>query len=42
MYAYYEKSNICYVYLDIKVPSGLLSTEELRTARWAFRGWYVR
>jgi hypothetical protein len=41
MFSYYEKSKICYVYLEIDVPSGIMSTEDFRKARWTYRGWYV-
>ncbi|OAL04790.1 HET-domain-containing protein [Phaeosphaeriaceae sp. SRC1lsM3a] len=42
MFAYYEKSNICYVYLDVEVTSGLLSAEQLSKARWTYRGWTLQ
>jgi hypothetical protein len=41
MFAYYQHSKVCYVYLDIEIPSGHMSAEKLREARWTYRGWYV-
>jgi hypothetical protein len=41
MFAYYRDSSVCYVYLDIDIPSDRLTTEGLQEARWTFRGWYV-
>jgi hypothetical protein len=41
MFAYYENSDVCYVYLNINVTGGLLTAEVLQEARWTYRGWYV-
>jgi hypothetical protein len=41
MFAYYENSDVCYVYLSIEVPDGLLTAKVLQDARWTHRGWYV-
>jgi hypothetical protein len=41
MYAYYQNSANCYVYLDIEIPSGNMSAECLQQTRWISRGWQV-
>jgi hypothetical protein len=41
MFTYYQDSANCYVYLDIEIPSGNMSADRLRQARWISRGWQV-
>jgi hypothetical protein len=39
MFAYYENSGCCYVFLDIAVEGPMLAQEDLERARWTYRGW---
>jgi hypothetical protein len=40
MWAYYKNAVVCYVYLDIDIAGSKPSLEELKGARWMYRGWY--
>ncbi|KAH8728029.1 heterokaryon incompatibility protein-domain-containing protein [Phaeosphaeriaceae sp. PMI808] len=42
MYTYYEESLVCFVYLDIEIPLGYLTAEDIRRARWTYRGWTLQ
>ncbi|EPE34213.1 hypothetical protein GLAREA_07226 [Glarea lozoyensis ATCC 20868] len=47
MYAWYEESEVCYVYLeDVSYPEGIVEPEHIRVeftwARWFTRGWCLQ
>jgi len=39
MFAWYRDSTICYVYLDIDLKGDYVTAEDLKSARWTYRGW---
>lgn len=39
MFMYYQRADRCYVYLDINIPTGNMTVEDLQRARWTGRGW---
>jgi len=39
MFDYYGRSGKCFVYLDVEIPDGNMTSQDLENARWTSRGW---
>jgi hypothetical protein len=42
MFAWYRKSEVCFVYLDINIEGKYPTNDELQEARWTSRGWTLQ
>ncbi|KAF2849076.1 hypothetical protein T440DRAFT_356011, partial [Plenodomus tracheiphilus IPT5] len=42
MFSYYQDSDACYVYLDVKIQGDRVTLTELRNTRWITRGWTLQ